>query len=130
MNAERRRLLAVEDDNVAARILRTVAADLDLGFVRAGSARLASMIFRPGSFALAVVDLGLPEDEGPGSGDADGFDVVRRMLDLEPNLPAVVWTASLDLRKNARACALGVRVVDKAGGFDEIHAARRLALGR
>lgn len=129
MTARPRRFLAIEDDNVAARVLREVAADLGLGFVRAGSARLARLVFRPREFALAVVDLGLPENELSIAANADGLALLRRMLDADPSLRAVAWSANPDLRRRVHAAALGVRLVDKRGGIEEILAACRSTLG-
>lgn len=130
MSVRLNRLFAVEDDNVAAFVLRMVATELGIGFVRAGSARLASLTFRPRGFVLAVVDLGLPEDTSPDSGDADGLDVLGRIRDADPELPTIVWSASANRERIDAANSLGARFVDKAEGRDGIRRACVEALDR
>ena len=110
-------VLIVEDHLFFAQALERVLGEALVGgakawrFFRAGTVAEALRHISSGKrFALAVVDLMLP--------DGDGTEVVRKIKEVSPETPVAVLSASEDL---SGALAAGAdEAIDKATGFPEV----------
>jgi len=60
------------------------------------------------SFDIAVLDLNMPNFEGVESPDA-GFDLLKKLLELQPDLPIIVLTAFDAVSKAKTAITAGAR---------------------
>jgi DNA-binding response OmpR family regulator len=84
------RILVVEDDPGIASGLERALTNAGYAVLRAGTGTEAIKVVesqRPPP-DLVLLDLGLP--------DVDGFDVCRRLVELQPSLPIIVVTARTD----------------------------------
>lgn len=78
-------LLLVEDDANVASTLAGRLGDEGFAVTHAGSVRAAREALRAGSFAAAVLDVGLP--------DGDGFEVARLLRETSPSTAMLFLTA-------------------------------------
>ncbi len=99
------RALLIEDDIVFNALLTHLVKRMGPGWevvTAATAARGFSLVEDPRQeFALAVVDMGLP--------DAPGADVVRRLRDLRPGLPVLVVSAESSEASVTTAIRAGAR---------------------
>lgn len=116
------RLLAIEDDPtdrswMELMLKETSASPYTLRFV--GTMADAESALGTGSFHCALLDLSLP--------DCDGLESVRRVLDVKPGLPIVVFTGRTDQELGLRALEAGAQdylVKGQASGNTILQAAR------
>ena len=117
------RLLLIEDDltlsDALARALRQAGYDVET----AGNAAKACRQLSAGRYALAILDLGLP--------DLDGSEVVRHLARLEAGTPVLVLSARDGLDERVRLLDLGADdYLVKPAAMDEFLARVRAALRR
>ncbi len=106
------RVLLVEDAPEVSRLCERLLArqGASVCVVRTAAEALACLDADPSSFALALVDVGLP--------DASGLDVAAHARKLRPDLPIVVVTGYLDA-----AAAEGYELLRKPFTLATFHAA-------
>jgi DNA-binding response OmpR family regulator len=93
------RLLIVEDDDIVADAIARGLAAADYSILRVGSAEAAQAAIADEEFAMAVIDVGLP--------DADGLSFVRRLRSSGKTLPTLILTARCTLSDKVKALDLG-----------------------
>ncbi|HKQ05957.1 MAG TPA: response regulator [Blastocatellia bacterium] len=89
------KILVVEDDFGAKQGFKYLLEDYGHEVDLAENVRLALEKLAQSSYDLAIVDLILPDEAGEMVGDA-GIQLLQRMEQLWPALPAVVVTTRLD----------------------------------
>lgn len=124
MNERRRpRILVVEDDELLQRSLtrllqRRLHADVT---VLDGSLDALALVQRGTTFDLAVIDLELPE--------MDGAQLIDRLAEVAPELPAGLWSSSIRLFEQTTRAAFTVSktqpVGDLLAAVDRLLARRR-----
>jgi two-component system KDP operon response regulator KdpE len=113
-------LLAVEDDRLIRRLLRTALSPRGFSVVEAESGAMALGLLRDQHPDLVVLDLGLP--------DVSGLDLLRRIHD-ESNVPIVVLSNTGSVRTKVEALEMGASdFVTKPFNIDEFSARLRVAL--
>ena len=114
------KLLAVEDDRLIRRLLRTALSPRGFSVVEAETGAMALSLLRDQDPDLIVLDLGLP--------DVSGLDLLRRIHD-ESNIPIVVLSNDGSVRTKVEALEMGASdFVTKPFNIDEFSARLRVAL--
>lgn len=118
------RALVVEDSASQALAARKILASEGFSFFRqrcAAGARGA--LDGPGRFALALVDVGIPEHEGDGAPAADGLSLCRVFLERDPSLVVIAWSADVTPFRRSRALCMGFELVSKDDAAESIRRA-------
>jgi CheY-like chemotaxis protein len=83
------RILIVDDDRHTCELLRHILEGAGHEIVAAHDGGEAVSLLRAQSFDLVMTDIYMP--------DRDGFDVLRDLRELRPNVPVIVFTGQRDL---------------------------------
>lgn len=113
---ERQRLLVVGDEkSLRDQYKRFLEADFDVGVV--GSTAQAIKRLRTGAFDLVIAD--------ESTSDADGFELLGTLRDLEMRVPVIILTAIRDNMKVLRAEELGAlclaKPIEQAALTEAVH---------
>jgi two-component system KDP operon response regulator KdpE len=121
MNSPVRELLIVEDDAEIRLFLKTsLVADSFAVFTATGG-REALQLSMHRSFALIVLDLGLP--------DMDGVEVIKAIRGRKSTVPILILSARADERRKIEALDAGANdYITKPFGIGELRARIRVAL--
>jgi two-component system KDP operon response regulator KdpE len=120
MNLSARELLIVEDDAEIRLFLKTSLVADGFTVSSAAGGREALQLSMHRSFALIILDLGLP--------DMDGVEVVRDMRSRSP-VPILILSARTDERRKIEALDAGANdYITKPFGIGELRARIRVAL--
>ncbi|OCC05546.1 DNA-binding response regulator [Labrys sp. WJW] len=116
------RILMVDDHPIVVSGCRAMlAAELDCTIIAADSMQEGEVLATSDALDLCIIDLNLP--------DGSGFELCKRILANNPDMPIVIFSMNDDLVFAARAIELGVAgYVSKAGDPSELIAAIREVL--
>ncbi|NTU60132.1 MAG: sigma-54-dependent Fis family transcriptional regulator [Deltaproteobacteria bacterium] len=115
------RILIVDDEALIRKSLVQVLTRKGFEAEAAGSAAEARRLFKPGDFALALLDLRLP--------DASGIDLLRELKAAQPDLLVILMTAYGSVETAVEAMRLGAYdYVNKPFKSREIEVIVKLAL--
>ncbi|RMG91142.1 MAG: sigma-54-dependent Fis family transcriptional regulator [Candidatus Dadabacteria bacterium] len=115
------RILIVDDEALIRKSLGQMLGHKGYDVVTAASAAEARKVFAPGEFALALLDLRLP--------DASGIDLLREFKGAQPDLLVIMMTAYGSVETAVEAMRLGAYdYVNKPFKSREIEVIVRLAL--
>ena len=116
------RLLVVEDNIELAQAIGEAFAARHLHCDLAHNAGDAEILIRTTRYALVILDLGLP--------DEDGLDLLRRLRAAQRSEPVIILTARGEVENRIRGLSAGADdYMSKPFHFDELHA-RVLAILR
>ena len=116
------RLLVVEDNIELAQAIGEAFAARHLHCDLAHTAGDAEILIRTTRYALVILDLGLP--------DEDGLDLLRRLRAAQRSEPVIILTARGEVENRIRGLSAGADdYMSKPFHFDELHA-RVLAILR
>lgn len=116
------RLLVVEDNIELAQAIGEAFAARHLHCDLAHNAGDAEIMIRTTRYALVILDLGLP--------DEDGLDLLRRLRAAQRSEPVIILTARGEVENRIRGLSAGADdYMSKPFHFDELHA-RVLAILR
>jgi two-component system KDP operon response regulator KdpE len=114
------KLLAIEDDRLIRRLLRTALSPRGFSVVEAETGAMALDLLRDQHPDLIILDLGLP--------DMSGLDLLHRIRE-ESNVPIVVLSNTQSVRTKVEALEMGASdFVTKPFNVDEFSARLRAAL--
>jgi two-component system, OmpR family, KDP operon response regulator KdpE len=113
-------LLAIEDDRLIRRLLRTALSRRGYTVIEAGSGKDAIELLRGQSPDLIILDLGLP--------DVSGLDLLHRIRE-ESSAPVVILSNTASVATKIEALEMGASdYVTKPFNTDELAARLRVAL--
>jgi len=107
-------LLVEDDDSLRAVLLRLLGQDYNVLAARDGQGAMTILYRYPGAIDLLLADAGLP--------DMDGWDLVRRAVDLRPAAYRVIMSGELDADFAAAQLSPPCRFLAKPFQVSDLHA--------
>lgn len=121
MDADKRSVLVVDDDDLVRGVVLRIAAEQFTDAVAAANGSQALAKLESGAFDLVITDLRMP--------DLDGIEILRWLRANRPATPALVITGFARAADEEEVRALGAELLHKPFGAAELRAAIERALG-